>query len=184
MRGRAGRLERDVHHRSLGAGAAVAALAYAAFSVDDDRRAALAGDPLTRRFGPPPLVWAGAAIAGTGTAAALIARRAGCRVAGSPARGGPEHDRAPGTPGRAESGDSGPAIAAVGTIGYAGFLVGPPVIGALADLTSLSTALVVIPVLAFAMALFAPATRTRVPAGRAAPASRVGRRDPAAARRG
>jgi hypothetical protein len=36
---------------------------------------------------------------------------------------------------------SGHSIAAVATLGYAGFLVGPPLIGFVADLTSLSAAL-------------------------------------------
>ncbi|HET6951473.1 MAG TPA: hypothetical protein VFI47_13915, partial [Acidimicrobiales bacterium] len=35
----------------------------------------------------------------------------------------------------------GPALAAVSTLGYAGFLIGPPTIGLLAEATSLRTAL-------------------------------------------
>jgi len=39
----------------------------------------------------------------------------------------------------------GPALAAVSTVGYAGFLTGPPVIGALADAGSLRSALLLVP---------------------------------------
>jgi len=55
--------------------------------------------------------------------------------------------------------DSGPALARVTTLGYLGFLAGPPVIGAVAELTSLPTALALIPVLGVAMAAMAPLTR-------------------------
>ncbi|MEA2445100.1 MAG: hypothetical protein QOJ12_2392, partial [Thermoleophilales bacterium] len=61
----------------------------------------------------------------------------------------------------AATGDSGPALATVSTIGYTGFLAGPPLIGALAELTSLPTALALLPLLAAAMALLAPLTQTR-----------------------
>jgi hypothetical protein len=49
----------------------------------------------------------------------------------------------------------------VSTIGYTGFLAGPPLIGAIAELTSLPAALAVLPLLAAAMALLAPLTDTR-----------------------
>jgi hypothetical protein len=41
----------------------------------------------------------------------------------------------------------GPALAAVSTPGYLGFLLGPPVIGGLAELVGLGTALALLPVL-------------------------------------
>ena len=47
----------------------------------------------------------------------------------------------------AQPGDTGTAIARVSTIGYAGFLVGPPLIGQLAQWTSTGWALMVLPVL-------------------------------------
>jgi hypothetical protein len=43
--------------------------------------------------------------------------------------------------------EAGPALAAVSTVGYAGFLAGPPLIGLLADVTSLRAALVPVAVL-------------------------------------
>jgi predicted MFS family arabinose efflux permease len=53
------------------------------------------------------------------------------------------------------------AIAAVTTIGYGGFLVGPPLIGLLADQVGLGRALLVLLVLAGGIAALAPAVRAR-----------------------
>ena len=61
------------------------------------------------------------------------------------------------------------AIAAVTTIGYGGFLLGPPLIGLLADRVGLGRALLVLLVLAAGIAALAPAVRSRRP--RPAPAS-------------
>jgi predicted MFS family arabinose efflux permease len=60
------------------------------------------------------------------------------------------------------------AIAAVTTIGYGGFLLGPPLIGLLADRVGLGRALLVLLVLAAGIATLAPAVRSRRP--RPAPA--------------
>jgi predicted MFS family arabinose efflux permease len=62
------------------------------------------------------------------------------------------------TPGRPAD-----AIAAVTTIGYGGFLVGPPLIGLLADQVGLGRALLVLCVLAGGIAALAPAVRSRRP---------------------
>jgi predicted MFS family arabinose efflux permease len=62
------------------------------------------------------------------------------------------------------------AIAAVTTIGYGGFLVGPPLIGLLAEQVGLGRALLVLLVLAGGIAALAPAVRSRRP-----PAGPVGR---------
>ncbi|HEX3213724.1 MAG TPA: MFS transporter, partial [Actinomycetota bacterium] len=59
------------------------------------------------------------------------------------------------------------AIAAVTTIGYGGFLLGPPLIGLLAEQVGLGRALLVLLVLAGGIATLAPAVRSR--RGRAAP---------------
>jgi predicted MFS family arabinose efflux permease len=55
------------------------------------------------------------------------------------------------------------AIAAVTTIGYGGFLVGPPLIGLLAEQVGLGRALLVLCVLAAGIAALAPAVRSRRP---------------------
>jgi predicted MFS family arabinose efflux permease len=61
------------------------------------------------------------------------------------------------------------AIAAVTTIGYGGFLVGPPLIGLLADRVGLGRALLVLLVLAGGIAVLAPAVRSRRPQPAASP---------------
>jgi predicted MFS family arabinose efflux permease len=53
------------------------------------------------------------------------------------------------------------AIAAVTTIGYGGFLIGPPLIGVLAERVGLDRALLVLLVLAAGIAALAPAVRAR-----------------------
>jgi predicted MFS family arabinose efflux permease len=55
------------------------------------------------------------------------------------------------------------AIAAVTTIGYGGFLLGPPLIGLLADQVGLGRALLVLLVLAAGIAALAPGVRSRRP---------------------
>jgi predicted MFS family arabinose efflux permease len=62
------------------------------------------------------------------------------------------------------------AIAAVTTIGYGGFLLGPPLIGLLAEQVGLGRALLVLLVLAGGIAALAPAVRSR----RATPATLAG----------
>jgi MFS family permease len=51
--------------------------------------------------------------------------------------------------------EPGPALAAVSTPGYVGFLLGPPVIGGLAELVGLGTALALLPVLLAGVAVLA-----------------------------
>jgi hypothetical protein len=54
---------------------------------------------------------------------------------------------------------AGVGLAAVSSTGYLGFLVGPPMIGGLAELMGLPAALAVLVVLAMAVALLARTTR-------------------------
>jgi len=63
------------------------------------------------------------------------------------------------------------AIAAVTTIGYGGFLLGPPLIGLLAEQVGLGRALLVLLVLAAGIAVLAPAVRSRRPQAARAPAA-------------
>jgi len=84
----------------------------------------------------PAAALAGFALAGVGLAAAVpILFTAATRIAGVP---------------RAS------AIAAVSAIGYAGFMIGPPLIGALARVWSLGAALGVVVAASATLALFAP----------------------------
>jgi predicted MFS family arabinose efflux permease len=148
--------------RDLAATAAVAGLAYAAFSVAMVA-GRLAGDRLTLRYGPSALVRRGALLATAGLGAALVAGDPVAALIGFACLGAglsivvPQVFRA-----AAAGRDSGLALARVSTIGYLGFLAGPPLIGALAELTSLPAALTVLPVLGLAMAALAPLTRAPV----------------------
>jgi MFS family permease len=58
--------------------------------------------------------------------------------------------------GRSTSMPSGVALAAVSTVGYTGFLIGPPLIGWIADLSSLRLALMLIVLLALCISMLAP----------------------------
>jgi MFS family permease len=145
--------------RDLAASAGVAGLAYAAFSVTMVL-GRLAGDALTVRLGPATLVRRGAIVASAGMGTALIAGDSVVALLGFACLGAgmsiviPQVFRA-----AAAGRDSGPALARVTTLGYLGFLAGPPLIGALAELTSLPAALALIPLLGVAMAAMAPLTR-------------------------
>jgi len=155
--------------RDLAASAGTAGLAYAAFSITMVA-GRLAGDALTVRFGPAALVRRGALVASAGLGAALLAGDASVALAGFACLGAglsiviPQVFRA-----AAAGRDSGPALARVTTLGYLGFLAGPPLIGGIAEATSLPAALAVLPLLGLAMAAMAPLTRV----ADTAPGSRV-----------
>ncbi|MGE5689134.1 MAG: MFS transporter [Pseudomonadota bacterium] len=146
---------------SVGAGAGVAALAYAAFSVAM-AVTRLAGDRLTVRLGPVTLTRAGGLVAAAGAAVALGLASVPASLVGFACMGVglatvvPISFRAaasvPGIP-------AGVGIAGLTTVGYAGFLVGPPLIGFIAQATSLRAALLVVLGLLVALAALARATR-------------------------
>src|SRR5439155_325707 len=133
--------------------AAVAALAYAAFSIAMTA-GRLTGDRLTARLGAVALVRRGGLVAAVGLGAALIAGAPAAALVGFACLGAglatviPAVFRAAGN----ATSQPGPALATVSTTGYLGFLAGPPLIGALADATSLPTALVLLPALAAVLA--------------------------------
>jgi hypothetical protein len=133
-----------VHLRAIGAGAAVAALAYAAYSVAMGT-GRLTGDWLNGRMGPVTLARRGGLLAGGAMTVSLIAGVPGVGLAAYVALGAglsvitPMIFRA-----AAGGGDAGPALAAVTTTGYLGLLSGPPIIGAVASATSVPTALVLV----------------------------------------
>jgi MFS family permease len=128
---------------SIGSSQAIAAVGLAAFSLTMGV-GRLAGDRIAVAIGPSMLAGAGALLAAAGLGAALAVQRPGAAIAGFAAMGlglaavfplvvsaaANRPDVAPG-----------PAIAAVSTTGYAGFMVGPPLIGLLAELGTLRGAL-------------------------------------------
>ncbi len=145
----------------LGASAGVAPLAFAAFSATMTL-GRLFGDRLAAALGPVRLLRACGTIGAAGLGGALIVAEPAAALVGFAMLGAglsvivPLVFRAAAqAPGLA----AGPALAAVSTMGYTGFLAGPPLIGALAELTSLPTALVLVAALTAATVALAGATR-------------------------
>ena len=143
--------------QDLGASAALAALAYAVFTIGMTA-GRLPGDALNRRFGPVRLLQAGAVLTALPMAVMLLAGSAPVALAClfllglGVANGVPLMFSAAGRqPGTAP----GPGIAAVSSTGSIGFLVGPPVIGFLAGASTLPLALAVLVPAAVAVGLLA-----------------------------
>jgi MFS family permease len=134
---------------TLHTGAGLAAAGYAAFSV----MMALGrggGDRLTARLGPMAMVRLGGLVAAVGLTLALTGLWVPIAILGFGLVGAGFSVLFPLTlsaAGRTSKQASGTAIAAVATCGYMGFLVGPPVIGFIADALSLRIALGVVVVL-------------------------------------
>jgi MFS family permease len=123
----------------LAGSAALGAVAYAGFSIAMGS-GRLFADRLWARWGSAGLLRRCGALAAVGFAAGLAAGTAPAAIAGFAALGlglagvVPTLFRAAADqPGVA----TGPALAAVSSLGYLGFLAGPPLIGAVAQLTSL-----------------------------------------------
>ncbi|AXB47674.1 MFS transporter [Amycolatopsis albispora] len=146
-----------------------AALAYAGFSLAM-AIARLSGGFLQTKLGARQVLAGGALLAAIGLlAAALISSPvlgfAGFALAGAGlAASFPVALGLAGEAGkRADGGGGEREIAFVTSVAYTGFLAGPPVIGGIAQLTSLSTSFVVV---ALVGALIAPATVAALRAGR------------------
>ncbi len=144
--------------RETGAGEGLAAAGYAAFSLTM-AIGRLAGDALSTRFGPVPLVRISGLLAGCGMATALLSGQTLLSLIGFAAVGlgfaavVPQAFRAAGqTPGMAV----GPALATVTTMGYFGFLVGPALIGFAAEAFGLRWALGILAGTSFALIVLAP----------------------------
>jgi len=157
-------------HEDLGSTAAVAALAFTAFSVTMTL-GRFYGDRLVDRFGPVTLVRVGGTLGMVGFALALLVGSPAAGIVGFACLGVgmscivPIAFRAatmaPGI-------SPGLGLAAVSTTGYLGFMTGPPLIGGLAELVGLPNALVLVVLLAGMVAILAGATRI-APAAREAP---------------
>ncbi|GAB2758014.1 MFS transporter [Amycolatopsis magusensis] len=152
-----------------GIGEGPAALAYAAFSLAM-AIARLTGGALQAKVGERPVLAGGALLAATGLlAAALISSPVigfvGFALAGAGlAASFPVALGLAGEAGkRADGGGGEREIAFVTSVAYTGFLAGPPAIGGIAQLTSLSTSFIVVALVA---ALIAPATVAALRAGR------------------
>jgi MFS family permease len=138
--------------------AALGAVAFAVFNVAMGTGRLLT-DRLWARWGADGLLRRSGALAALGFAAGLGAGTAGSAVAGYAALGFglagivPTLFRA----GADQPGVStGPALAAVSSLGYLGFLAGPPIIGAVAQATSLRLACGVLVLAGVVVVLLAP----------------------------
>lgn len=159
----------------LGETAAVAALAYTAFSLTM-AVGRLAGDRAVARAGPVRIVRGGGLLAAVGFGAALVVGATPAAFAGFACLGlglaviVPVVFRSAGTtPGVAP----GVGLAAVSSTGYLGFVAGPPVIGTLAELLGLPAALGLLTILGLTIAWLAPSTAAGARAGAPAAAERV-----------
>jgi Major Facilitator Superfamily len=156
----------------LGAGASAAATGFAGFSLGM-ALARLAGDGLARRWGSGRLLSAGMGLVTAALAATLLIGEPAVAVVGFALIGVGIANAVPllfSAAGRVPP--SGPSLAAVFTVGYTGFIVGPPLIGVLADAISLPAALGVLCISGLAVTLLG---------SRAADAEAAGRRDAATA---
>jgi predicted MFS family arabinose efflux permease len=158
--------------QDLEAPASAAATGFAGFSLGM-ALARLTGDELARRFGAGRVLSAGMGLVTVALAAVLLIGEPVVAVIGFALIGVGIANAVPllfSAAGRVPP--SGPSLAAVFTVGYTGFIVGPPMIGVLADAASLPTALATLCAAGLAVTLLG---------GRAADAEAAGRRAAAAA---
>ncbi|MEY2534202.1 MAG: hypothetical protein QOF29_2112 [bacterium] len=150
----------------LGTGPATAALGFTAFSVTMTA-GRLVGDRLVMAVGAVRLVRAGGLLAALGFGLALLTANPVAALVGFACLGAGMASIVPivfRTAGDIPGMASGVSLAAVTTIGYLGFIVGPPIIGGLAELVGLPTALGAVAVLGVAVAALAPTTAPRAAA--------------------
>ncbi|MBB6171355.1 MFS family permease [Nocardiopsis mwathae] len=128
----------------------------------------LVGDRLTDRFGPVAVARGGAVLAAAGMAVALVWPTAASAIAGFGMVGLGVATLFPLT--LAAAGDvpgvrSGDGVVVVGWLGRFGFMLFPPLVGAVADASSLGTALWLVPLGALTAAVLAFALRPRAAGG-------------------
>ncbi|MBA3449606.1 MAG: MFS transporter [Chloroflexia bacterium] len=145
----------------LGASAAIGAAGYAAFSL---AMAAMrfGGDALALSLGPARLVGFGGLLAGLGLGGALVLGTIPATVFGFACMGAGLAASFPialGAAGRTPGLAPGSAIGAVATLGYTGFLVGPALLGLIAESAGLRVSLMLVAALTLASALLAGKVR-------------------------
>ncbi|MCD2192807.1 MFS transporter [Actinomycetospora endophytica] len=147
----------------LGAGAFVAGLPFVAFQVTMTV-GRLAGDRVVDRYGAVRVARVGASLAAVALAAALLLAHPAAAIAGWALAGlgvatlFPLAFAAAGAVPGVRAGDG---IAVVGFLARLGFLATPPIIGAIADASSVGTGLLLVPVAAVGAAALAGALRSR-----------------------
>jgi MFS family permease len=149
--------------KSLAADAGLAAAGFTAFQFS---MAALrfAGDELRARLGDGRVVLLSGLVAMTGLGFGLIVNQLWALLIGFALVGAGFaviFPAALGLVSKLETRSRGPAIAWVSTVGYAGFLVGPPLIGLLSEATSLRVGLATVAVAGAAIAALSSLVRAR-----------------------
>lgn len=145
----------------LGSGPGLAAAGFAAFSATM-AMGRLMGDFVRARIGAVTLVRGSGFVAAAGLGVGLFLSHPVAAVAGFACAGFGLANLVPvlfGAAGRASGKAAGGAIATVATLGYSGFLVGPPMIGFVAEASSLETALWLLVGASAILFLAAPVTR-------------------------
>jgi len=130
-------------HDALGSSAAVAATAFASFSLTM-AAGRFGGDRLVVRFGPGRVLRASSAVAAIGLAVALVMGTPTPAIIGCGLVGLGISNVIPilfSAAGRVPGTRPGTALAAVATVGYFGFIAGPPMIGLAAEVAGLRVAL-------------------------------------------
>ncbi|MBB5872814.1 MFS family permease [Allocatelliglobosispora scoriae] len=151
---------------SLGSSPGFAAMAYAAFAISM-MLGRLVGDGLTARFGPVTLVRGCAALAAAGLGIALLIGEPVAGIIGFACLGAGLSCIAPqvfSAAGNRDPARASRVLARVVSIGWVGFVAGPIMIGALAEVTSLPVALAIPVLLAVFIAATATALRPARPA--------------------
>ncbi|MBW0102879.1 MFS transporter [Pseudonocardia sp. KRD291] len=146
---------------TTGAAQSVASLGYFAFSLSMIA-VRLVADRAAARFGPVAVTRVSAALTVCGFAAATTTGSAGVGVVAFAVVGLGVSAIVPlawSSAARKEPASPGRAIAAVATCGYLGFLVGPVLVGGLAEAIGLAPAVLVAGLLALVVVLLAPSLR-------------------------
>jgi MFS family permease len=152
-------------HSSLKAGVGLAAVAYTAFSFAM-ATGRLFGDHMAERFGPVRLVRVSVATATIGMAAALVAGQVVAAMVGFVLLGLGMSIVVPLVfTASSQLEPSGPSMATVNSCGYLGILIGPALIGGLADAVGLPAALGVIVAVGVVTTVLAGAVAPRRPFG-------------------
>ena len=143
-------------HSSLRASPAVAAGAYAIFACAMTA-GRLVGDRLADLVGPTRLVRLSAGVAAVSFGGALLAGRVGFGLVGFAVLGAGVSFVVPLVfTAASDLGRPGPNLAVVSSSGYLGMLIGPPLIGGLAEIIGLAGALSSVVVLCALIAILAP----------------------------
>lgn len=145
----------------LSANPSLAALGYAAFSLTMTA-GRIIGDWLTAKLQPTGVIRLGGLLAAAGFVLVLLAPLPSIAIAGFALVGFGLSNTIPvlfSVAGNHPDFSPGAAIAGVATIGYVGFLIGPPLVGTVAEVVSLQAAFMTIAVCLLSMAFSATALK-------------------------